>query len=166
MSNNLVFRTQSGEVRICTLFEFMNDVRKEMLPGAGETLALAYKKYYNDPYFRYQYNSGPQVEAYARAEFLLQTNPMKLVTELKRTTTKKYRTSQEMTLDHFLFDLVDESVKEFGNPTHLFSIGHHKYALVSTEDVRLFTTKDLKQQLICVRPERNFTIHAPTLRLR
>lgn len=154
-----------GPIKICTIFDLIPIVRRHMVPSVCEKIAVEKRNFYNNSPRRVDYGFNT-ADAVAQTSHILQLNPMKLVTELKKTTTKKYRQSKNNDLYQLLEELAYESAMQMGQPDYFFSIGKNKYALVTLEDLVLFTTEDFHQQLVCVRPERNFTVHAPNLKVK
>lgn len=157
-------QTFTGPVKLCTLWDFMKEVRVEYVPQISEQIALARKNFFEDRRFRYTPES-PQMEAYYQSRHLLKLNPSSVLVELKKTTQMKYRTSKELLIEDLINELATESHTLFGNPSHFFPIGKDKYALVSIDDVKLYVKKDWKQSLVCMDPKRNFQIYAPRLKV-
>jgi hypothetical protein len=164
MTNVATMNTQAGPIKICTVFDFIREAKREMLPKHYEDIAVAQKEFYSSAN-HFKYGFRPDARVIAETRHTLKLNPMKLLTELKKTTTTLYRESKNLTLEDLIYGVVSVSMHESGQPTHFFCIGEDLYCLVSVEDVVLFLTADYHQQLVCTRPNRNFNIYAPHLRV-
>lgn len=162
MKNSFVINVPSGPIKMCSVFDFVSEVKRQLLPKHYEEIAIHQKKHFMSSKFRYNNLDYTEV---AKTLHTLKLNPMKLLTELKKTTTQLYRESKDLTLDELIYDTSNLSAREFGVPTNFFCIGEDLYCLASNEDVVLFVNEGYKQQLVCTRPERNFTIYAPNLKM-
>lgn len=156
--NKAIINMPTGPIEICTVFDFIPKVKKEFLPSHYEQVAVDLRNSYShniyDPYGRGQ--------AIVESKHKLTTNPMKLLTELKKTASPIF-VARQIDLDDLLYETTSRSAREMGQPTHFFPIGEDVYALVSQEDCVLFQTASFKQQLVCTKKNRNFIIHAKNL---
>lgn len=146
--------TSAGEVYIISFWEFISKVEHYIVPKARHEIALAKKAAWRVDRLE------PDL-AVVESTHILKMNPIKTITELRKTTTKVERKSKKVDLIQVVCDLSYESRKHLGYPSYLFPIGEHRYALVCEGDVKLYTNEDFSQSLICTVPERNFTIYAP-----
>lgn len=157
-----VIPTAAGPIKICTLWDFMNDVRIQKLhPDVAREVAVMRKQELNN--FHYQY--GTDLGSVSKSIHTLKQNPMRIIAELKKTTTTLEFKGKSYSFLDVLHDTVNQSITQYGLPTHLFSIGKSRYALVSDEDVVLFVKNNYEQSLVCIRSQRNFNIYAPNLKL-
>lgn len=162
--NHTVFNTGRGSVRICSLWDFMTEVKIHRL---HESVALELANRTRDEYRsatmpKYGIPEGPIM---SRTSHVLKQNPLKVLVELKKTTTKRFFKSKNVDLFRMLEELSTDSMTEFGNPTHFFSIGMGRYVLVDVKDICLFVNKNYNQTLVCTAPKRNYTIYAPNLKV-
>lgn len=165
MNYHPVIQTQAGAIKICTVFDFVREVRKEYVPITVQQINTVKRNFYQSSAHRYMPNPYEPAEALSKTWHILKQNPASILVELKKTTTLKERKSKNVDFERLLEELVVESLIGYGQPTHLFPIGSHRYALVCAEDVRLFTKADFSQSLVCVQPHRNFTVYAPHLKV-
>lgn len=165
MSNQPIIYTQSGYVKICSVFEFIRTVKREEMSKTIKEFSTVRRNFYQYNLNRYYSPDHDISEVYSKTWHILKQNPASLLVELKKTTTLKERKKKNIDLEELLHELVGESSIEDGLPTHLFPIGSHRYALVCEDDVRLFTKDDFSQSLVCLVPKRNFTIYAPHLKV-
>lgn len=163
MSKHIEFNTQAGAVKICTLWDFMNVVKREYVGEVYRDIALMRKKSYQE--YGMLSHSMMKSEVYAQTHHVLKLNPSSVLVELKKTTTKVEKKAKHVDLEELLFEMTHKSLVEMGVPTHFFPIGSNRYALVGTEDVRLFTKADYTQSLVCLNSKRNFQIYAPNLKV-
>lgn len=153
----------SGPIKICSIFDFVPEVKREMVRSQYERIAVQAKTAFENSN---RYNPyAPDPLTISKSMHTLQLNPMKLITELKKTTTKLSR-ERHITVSELIEELSYLSMNEMGVPTHMFSIGTDKYALVGKEDVVLFVTEDSRMQLVCTKPNRNFVVYAPNLEFK
>ena len=163
MKDPVVVQTAAGPVRFCTVWEFLEDVQREYTHEYRKELRMLILQFQDNQYGRYT-SEPPMGCAVAESVHKLVHNPIKLITELKKTTTKKY-TKRNITLPDFVDQYTHESLANHGTPTHLFCVGEGTLCLVDKEDVILVLSEQNRQQLICRRPDLNFTIKAPNLLL-
>lgn len=162
MSKHTIINTSAGPIRFCTVWEFLEDVRKEYTREYRDEVLLLTQTL-RDRNNRYYYPpSAPDEVGMAKSVHKLVHNPIKLITELKKTTTKKH-TKRYISLPNFVYQYVDESLINNGTPTHLFCVGENTLCMVDVNDITLFLNGKYKQQLVCTRPDRNFTIRVPNL---
>ncbi len=163
MSKHIEFNTAVGPIKICTLWDFMNEVKREYVGEVYRDIALMRKKSYQE--YGMLSHSMMKSEAYAQTHHILKLNPTSVLVELKKTTKKIEKKGKHVDLEELLHQLGHESMVEMGVPTHFFPIGTNRYALVGSEDVRLFTKADYTQSLVCLNSKRNFQIYAPNLKI-
>lgn len=157
-----IFQTAAGPLEICTVFDFVKLCRKETVSSVYKSIAVMKKEAYSHA----RYVPYDLSESIAQTQHLLKLNPMSLLVELKRTTTKKYRQAKVVDFEEMVNEIATDSLIENGAPTHFFNVGQDLYCLACVDDFVLFTTEEWKQQLVCVSPHRNFTVHAPNLKMR
>jgi hypothetical protein len=158
-----IFNLPTGQVKLCTLWDFMKDVKQERLaPEVREVLVQSLKEAYRP----YTYQSLEHATSFTKTVHSLQQNPIKIVAELKKTTSKLNLYSKKLKLDDLLYETACMSAEELGAPTHFFCSGKGLYSFVSSEDVVLFVGSNFNQSLVCTKPTRNYTIYAPNLNMR
>lgn len=164
MSRKLMMNAFGGYLETCSVFDFIKDVRREYCPEYHQQIRTLAQKFYDSNMRRYVPESSLNDPVlYAESIHRLTMNPMKLLTELRKTTTKKQFT-KHLTLTELVWEMTRKSHEWMGRPTHLFNIGENTFALVAEEDCRLFVKEDMSEQLVCLRPERNFHIIAKNVR--
>ncbi len=163
MSKHIEFNTQAGAVKICTLWDFMNVVKREYVHEIQHEIAVMRRKAYQE--YGIRTHSMMQGEIFAQTQHTLKLNPTSVLVELKKTTKKIEKKAKHVDFEELIFDMTHKSLIEFGNPTHFFPIGANRYALLCEDDVRLFTKADLTQSLVCLNSKRNFQIYAPNLKV-
>lgn len=155
--------TVAGPIKICTLWEFMNEVPQHHVSAVQQDIAIIRKKSYQ--IYGARVHSMAQSEAYAQTNHLLKLNPASVLVEFKKTTSKIERKGKRVDLESVLNELCIKSMENMGNPTHFFPIGANRYALVDIGDIRLFTKEDYAQSLVCLHGIRNFQVYAPNLKV-
>ena len=151
--------TSAGPIIICSIWDFMTKVRKEHCRESLEFYTELAKQE-----FAAERSTPPGHEpAFATSVHTLVQNPMRVITELKHTTSK-VTMSRPMDVESFVWELSYECVKAGGRPNHMFTIGENTFAMVDVDECRLFTNKDFQQQLVCMRPEENFHCYAPKVK--
>lgn len=163
MSTHLVVNSVTGPVKICTLWDFITEVKKELVGGVYKDVALMRKKAYQE--YGARIHSMQIGEAYAQTHHTLKLNPTSVLVELKKTTKKIERKAKHVDFEELLHELCIQSANEMGTPTHFFPIGANRYALVNVDDVRLFTKEDYTQSLVCLNSIRNFQVYVPNLKV-
>jgi len=162
MHKRLAMPTSAGYLELVTIWEFMKDVMVERIhPQVAEQYRTMHMREMNLS----RRFAHPDTPTCTEVTHLLKQNPSSVLVELKKTTTLKELKSKNVKLLDLLHDYVHKSMFEFGNPTHFFPVGQNRYALICKEDVRLVITETYKQSLVCTRPERNFILYVPNLKV-
>jgi hypothetical protein len=115
---------------------------------------------------RYDYRSNaPQDAVISKSIHTLKQTPVKILKELKNTCTQVDLYGKELNFQEVIQDVATKSVMEFGSPTHLFSIGKGRYALLCQDDIKLYVNENYEQVLVSHAKKRNFIIYAPHMKL-
>lgn len=154
----------TGPIKICTIWDFVKEIKREELhKDVLNDFRVAHFSYPEpQPYYRHTgLNAG---EMYATTTHLLKQNPSSIVKELKKTSTNVERRSKNVGLQELLYEFSIKSMEDMGFPTHFFSVGQNRYALLCEQDVVFFIDKNYKQSIVCTNPKRNFILYVPNLR--
>lgn len=156
-----VIPTAAGPIKICTLWDFLQEVKRHKLhPDVAEQLAIMQK---NEMYSNYQYRADLGVVS--ESIHTLKQNPMRVISELKKTTGSIEYRGKNISFRDILEDTVYQAMTNYGIPTHFFAVGKSRFALVQEEDISMYVGADYNQTLVCHRKDRNFTIYTPNIKL-
>lgn len=152
-----VISTFAGQIEVCQVWDFLSQVKKNYAPEySSQVHEIVTAEHKSRPFNLID-------RPVARVAHALIQNPAKLLTSLKKHTTKVYF-KRRLSLQELLDEVGSRSYENFGKPTHCFPVGEDLYAVVCESDLVLAVTSRLRQQLICTAPKRNFVVYAPNLR--
>lgn len=162
MNKKIEFNSSVGPIKICTVWDFLLEVKKQYVPEIHQEIRIN-RTMENLPPYAGLY--ADLVYLAAETSHILKQNPSSILVELKKTTTLKEKKSKSVNCFELLTELSLDSGMNMGIPTHFFSVGKNRYALVCEQDIILFVNKNYKQSLVCVNKRRNFTVYAPNLKV-
>ena len=149
-------------VEVCFFWDFIAKVKRDY---CREAMDLYSHHLRQEMGAVRDYQFTPDTGLYATTYHKLKQNPMGLLTELRKTTTE-VKLTKSVILEDIILDQGRRCIEDYGMPTHIFTIGENRIAMVNIEDCKLYVNKNMKQQLVCHHPKRNFNIYAPNLEFK